>query len=107
MHFRLLSQRRIRIWGGGEHGKPLNTPLPTIKVNIPAYIGITKNTWLLVTLFFPVTSLCNHRRRLWGSPGGRPQYLRNAHAFMSYYHLLTPQYFVFPTQYFDKSTPCL
>jgi len=36
---------------------------------------------------------CEHRRRLWRGS-------RNVHAFITFYHLLPPQYFGFPTQYF-------
>src|SRR6218665_3570688 len=44
----------------------------------------------------------NHRRRLWGTC---PRIIVNAHAFITFYHLLPPNIFVFPPNIFDKSTP--
>src|SRR6218665_2662384 len=43
-------------------------------------------------------STLSRRRRLWGQPGRPPQYLRNAHAFISFYHI--PPNLTFPLQYF-------
>ena len=40
-----------------------------------------------------------------GSPGTCPKLLKNAHVFITLYHLLPPNILVCPTNIFDKSTP--
>src|SRR6218665_1726929 len=59
----------------------------------------------------PLTQrVCHHRRRLRGeararAPNDEPQLLRNAFAFITFYHLFLSNILACPPNIFDKSTP--
>ena len=74
-----------------------------VSADIPQY-GITR---VHIVDRFGASSIETYSNRLHRrSPGERPQYLRNAHAFISFYYI-SSQNFGLSSNIFDKSTPVI
>src|SRR6218665_823890 len=95
-----------KYWWGPMHGPSSPPqifwgPVPTVPLGLRPWV---QN---IVTYYF-MDSLYIHRRRLWGQPGHVLPIIEKRPcicpftdlSFVTFYHLLPPQYFGLPTQYF-------